>query len=416
MKKVIMFAVIAQIICGNAFAKENNYEVQALGSVEFTDNKTALEDSFKTFGLRANKRFSNEWLAGVEYSKTNDVEFENLNLKTDINRFFINAFYEFDNDQNYVPYLIGGLGYQDIDNELNSFESGLVAQAGIGFKTDITQHLQFLLEGKFLRDFENATNDFIVSAGLSIPFGYEPKSAPKPVVKPEDSDKDGVVDSDDLCPNTPFGIKVGPDGCPPDSDKDGVYDYKDRCPATSAGVEVDENGCCLDSDNDGVADFKDKCPNTPKGVKVDENGCCVDSDNDGVPDFKDKCLDTPEGFDVDQQGCPIVYNFMINFDFNSAKIKSKYLSKIEEFAEFMKKNRAYKAEIQGHTDNKGSNRYNKKLSLQRAKSVYDMLIKFGVEADRLTYVGYGEEKPIASNDTESGRAKNRRVEAHLFTK
>ncbi len=412
MKKVIMFAVVAQIVCGNAFAKENNYEVQALGSVEFTDNKTALEDSFKTFGIRANKRFSNEWLAGVEYSKTNDAEFENLNLKTDINRFFINAFYEFDKDQDYVPYLIGGFGYQDVDNELNSFESGLIAQAGIGFKTDITQHLQFLLEGKFLRDFENAANDFIISAGLSIPFGYESKPAPKP----SDSDNDGIIDSEDQCPNTPPRVKVGPNGCPPDSDKDGVYDYEDRCPATPEGVKVDNDGCCLDSDNDGVADFKDKCPETPKGAKVDNDGCCLDSDNDGVADFKDMCLDTPEGFKVDDKGCPITYNFLINFDTNSAKIKSEYMPKIEKFAKFMKEHPSYKAEIQGHTDSIGSDEYNNILSFKRAKSVYDMLIKFGVEADRLTYVGYGEEKPIASNDTESGRAKNRRVEAHLFTK
>ncbi|WP_187646925.1 OmpA family protein [Nitrosophilus labii] len=416
MKKTLFFAGVLHILCSGMVADTYNYELQTIGSVEFTGEDSVLEEHLKTFGVRANKRLSHNWMAGLGYMKTNNAKFENISAKTDIDRYFINAFYEIDSNKEYTPYLITGLGYQDFERELQNAKSGIVAQAGIGFKTDITQHLQFLLEGKFLRDFENATNDFIVSAGLSIPFGYEPKSAPKPIVKPEDSDKDGVVDSDDLCPNTPFGIKVGPDGCPPDSDKDGVYDYKDRCPATPVGVEVDENGCCLDSDNDGVVDFKDKCPNTPKGAKVDENGCCVDSDNDGVPDFKDKCLDTPEGFDVDQQGCPIVYNFMINFDFNSAKIKSKYLSKIEEFAEFMKENRTYKAEIQGHTDNKGSNRYNKKLSLQRAKSVYDMLIKFGVEADRLTYVGYGEEKPIASNDTESGRAKNRRVEAQLFTK
>ncbi len=389
MKKTLLFVAVMHILSNTVFADIHNYELQAIGSVEITDDDTTLENNLKTFGIRANKRISDNWLAGLGYTKTNNADYKNGNANTDIDRYFVNTFYEFEPNENYTPYLIAGLGYQDIQEEFQNFESGIVGQAGIGLKTNITQYLQLLLEGKYMRDFKNSANDFILSAGLSIPFGYKSKPAPidnepKPVSKPKDSDKDGVVDIDDLCPDTPLGIKVGSDGCPFDSDKDGVYDYQDKCPAT------------------------------PKEAMVDENGCCLDSDNDGVPDFKDKCPDTPEGFQVDQHGCPLIYNFMINFDYNSAKIKTEYLAKIKEFAEFMKKNRPYKAEIQGHTDNIGSKKYNKKLSLQRAKSVYDMLIKLGVEANRLTYVGFGEEKPIADNNTENGRAKNRRVEAHLF--
>jgi len=179
---------------------------------------------------------------------------------------------------------------------------------------------------------------------------------------------------------------------------------------------VDASGCPLDDDNDGVPNYKDKCPDTPAGVKVDENGCKLvqDSDGDGVIDSLDKCPNTPKGVAVDKHGCPIIINLNINFDFDSAEIKPEFLPKIKEVVEFLKANPAYKAEIQGHTDSIGSAAYNKKLSEKRAKAVYEVMVKMGIDPSRLTYVGYGEERPIADNSTPEGRAKNRRVEVHLY--
>ncbi|MBA2564569.1 MAG: thrombospondin type 3 repeat-containing protein [Gemmatimonadetes bacterium] len=88
-----------------------------------------------------------------------------------------------------------------------------------------------------------------------------------------DSDRDGVLDKDDLCPNTPAGVIVDETGCPVDSDGDGVPDGIDACPNTPSGATVDERGCPTDSDNDGVPDGQDQCPNTPAGTQVDEKGC-----------------------------------------------------------------------------------------------------------------------------------------------
>ncbi len=121
---------------------------------------------------------------------------------------------------------------------------------------------------------------------------------------PIDTDGDGVYDSLDKCPDTPKGAKVDPQGCPIDSDKDGVYDGLDRCPDTPANIKVDKDGCPPDADGDGVADYLDKCPDTPKGAKVDAQGCPIDSDKDGVYDGLDKCPDTPAGVQVDKNGCP----------------------------------------------------------------------------------------------------------------
>ena len=126
-----------------------------------------------------------------------------------------------------------------------------------------------------------------------------------------DSDKDGVWDKIDMCPNTPRGVEVDSVGCPLDEDHDGVPDYLDHClgtPAAAIGY-VDSLGCMLDTDGDGVEDYRDECPGTPEAAwgKVDAMGCPLDSDGDGVPDYLDECPGTPaEAYgQIDAKGCPI---------------------------------------------------------------------------------------------------------------
>ncbi len=104
------------------------------------------------------------------------------------------------------------------------------------------------------------------------------------------------------------------------------------------------------------------------------------------------------------------YNLQdIYFDTDSDKLKAKSIKVIEGFYDFLKDNPNVKVEIQGHTDNVGSDAYNMKLSEARAKAVYNVLINLGIPASQMTYKGYGERKPVASNNTEAGRAKNRRT-------
>ena len=121
----------------------------------------------------------------------------------------------------------------------------------------------------------------------------------------KDTDKDGVPDKIDKCPDTPKGVVVDALGCPVDSDNDGVADYLDKCPDTPAGAKVDAMGCPLDTDLDGVPDYLDKCANTPSGVSVDASGCPIDTDGDGIPDYLDKCPDTRAGEAVGANGCPM---------------------------------------------------------------------------------------------------------------
>ena len=198
-----------------------------------------------------------------------------------------------------------------------------------------------------------------------------------------------------------------------DSDKDGVFDSKDKCPATPRGSKVDDNGCPLDSDGDGVLDYRDQCPETPNGVEVDKKGCPVDSDGDGVANYKDKCLGTPSGLNVDPNGCPVKRELAINFKTNSDMILSSSNPEIVEFAQHMKNNKAYKAEIVGHTDSVGKATTNMELSHRRAQATKKALIAEGVDESRLTTKGRGELDPIQSNRTKEGRKANRRIEVNL---
>ena len=240
---------------------------------------------------------------------------------------------------------------------------------------------------------------------------------------PLDADKDKVPDYKDQCPNTPEGVAVDTLGCPLDADKDKVPDYKDQCPDTPEGVAVDTLGCPLDSDGDIVPDYKDQCPDTPEGAPVDKSGCPLDTDKDSVPDYKDECPNTLPGIPVDARGCP--HNKKkdldqlkkgINFEFNSSKLTQNSYPTLDAIVKLMKEITEANVEVQGHTDIIGTEDYNQKLSEDRAHTVTDYLIKKGIAAERLRAVGFGTRVPLADNESDEGRAKNRRVELVPFEK
>ncbi len=106
----------------------------------------------------------------------------------------------------------------------------------------------------------------------------------------------------------------------------------------------------------------------------------------------------------------------IFFDFNKATLKEESFPELNRVVDFLKDNRSMEIEINGHTDNVGSDDYNLKLSDDRSRSVYDFLISKGIDPSRLKFKGYGETRPVASNDTEEGKALNRRVEFVVLKK
>jgi outer membrane protein OmpA-like peptidoglycan-associated protein len=240
---------------------------------------------------------------------------------------------------------------------------------------------------------------------------------------PKDSDKDGVYNRGDLCPDTPAGVIVDDDGCPMDSDLDGVPDGWDQCPNTPRGATVDENGCPWDEDLDMVLNGLDKCPETPPGALVDVDGCPFDTDNDGYLDGIDRCPDTPAGAVVDDTGCSeiqegiqegllVVHN--VYFDFNEDTLRPESLPILYEVGLALLQRPGIKFEIQGHTDAIASMDYNQELSERRAYTVLNYLTENFPELDRslLSAVGMGENRPRATNETPEGRQENRRVEFH----
>jgi len=243
---------------------------------------------------------------------------------------------------------------------------------------------------------------------------------------PSDADGDGVPDGIDQCAGTPAGTVVDARGCLADADGDGVPDAADKCANTPAGTKVDGAGCPVDSDQDGVSDGLDQCPNTPAGTRVDSRGCSLDSDNDGVQDDKDLCPNTQAGVKVDPVGCPItltewetqlldkgtVTTREIHFETAKWNILPESQPVLDDIGTILIQWPRLRIEVGGHCDSRGAEAYNLDLSQKRAQSVLDYLLQKFPQIPREQYVakGYGESKPVASNKTAAGMAKNRRVE------
>ncbi|NDP47749.1 MAG: OmpA family protein [Sulfuriferula multivorans] len=194
-----------------------------------------------------------------------------------------------------------------------------------------------------------------------------------------------------------------------------------------------------DTDGDGVVDSKDKCPNTPAGRKVNADGCELDRDGDGIVDGDDKC---PDVYAKTADGCPLPvakpveakpadYSASpttpaaiprrlvlegVNFNYDKSTLRPEDIAIIDQNAADLKEWGNIDVEVSGHTDSRGSDKYNMGLSLRRADAVRDYLITKGISADRLTAKGYGESQPLESNDTDEGRFKNRRVELNQIQK
>ncbi|MBT8060485.1 MAG: OmpA family protein [Gammaproteobacteria bacterium] len=138
-----------------------------------------------------------------------------------------------------------------------------------------------------------------------------------------------------------------------------------------------------------------------------------DLDGDGVPNERDKCPNTRPGAVVDLDGCEVeavIELEGVHFDFDKATLRPDAMVVLNEAAALLNKHQKVVVEVAGHTDSRGSEEYNQGLSERRANAVRDYLASKGIRASRLSAKGYGELRPIASNDTDEGRAENRRVE------
>ncbi len=321
---------------------------------------------------------------------------------------------------------IGG-GYTWVDDIGFGTANGI---AGIRFW--VGENLALNFQSAYKRAFEKSygITHFQHSVGVVFKFGGK------------DTDGDGIFDQDDECPETPGlpefngcpdtdgdGIEDRNDACPntaglaefngcPDTDGDGIADPQDACP-TVAGL-ASMNGC-PDADGDGITDAEDACPNEA-GPKSNKGCPFEDRDGDGVLDKDDQCPDVPGT--VANNGCPEVtvdiikqlndYSKTILFDTGKATIRQESYAVLQSISDIMQEYPTAKFLIEGHTDSVGSESSNQKLSDNRAASVRTYLTTIGMDGNRLSSIGYGESRPIATNATKAGRQQNRRVEISLM--
>jgi len=293
------------------------------------------------------------------------------------------------------PYFDAGLGFSIFGGEASGY-----AYPGAGIQLNISSEVFVLLNYQRRLGFTNAlANHNFYSIGLAGNIGKKKarpvaKKSPAstvstlPQLKISDRDKDGIVDSLDLCPDNPG-------------------------PAIYHG--------CPDSDQDGIPDNTDACPTVPGVIKY--MGCPIpDTDKDGINDEEDSCKDVPGIRQL--HGCPPPLEQIkakldsaaknIFFKTGSHELLPASFPALDTVVNILKNYPAAKIQIEGHTDNVGAAKSNQELSENRAREIVDYLMRHGVDGERLNPIGFGEERPIADNKTSQGRQMNRRVELRLL--
>lgn len=308
-----------------------------------------------------------------------------------------------------LPYAILGLG---VAKDAANFTAYAPMGLGLQFKAK---------QGSFLNIFgtHNAEATKLTKMHMNYGVSYsfplklkEKKAIALPTAPIQvDQDDDGVSNENDDCPERSGLLKYK--GCPvPDEDGDGINDENDKCPNAEGTVQY--RGCPVpDTDKDGIPDDKDDCP-TVAGLPG-YKGCAIpDTDKDGLNDELDQCP-TIAGI-AGNNGCedlqPKLNNIAaaLKFDIGQVNIANKLLLGLDSLVQIMAQYPTTKLLITGHTDNTGTRKINEPLSLLRAKKIQAYIVKKGLAVDRTSILGMADTQPIASNDTNKGRAQNRRVD------
>jgi len=285
--------------------------------------------------------------------------------------------YHFAEASGFLPYLglgVGALRHNGLATDtqihqgLSSKGTDAVLNMAVGMSKELTDNLRLRTELRYqmensddLVSGENAFGNYMFNTGLSMAFGKA-------------SQQSTVTKLVEQAPTL-------------DSDNDGVSDANDRCPNSAAGAKVDSTGCAIavdgDDDRDGVANSRDVCPHSQAGAVVGNDGCEV------------KVV-------IELQG--------VHFDTDKSTLKPESIAILNAAVKTLGEHGTIMVEVAGHTDSRASDAYNQALSQRRAKVVLDYLTAHGINADRMTWKGYGESQPIATNETADGRARNRRTE------
>ncbi len=306
-----------------------------------------------SFGFQAGfgQRLSDRlWVEGQYFGST--IETGGAGTDYYQNGLGVDLQYAFGQRSEFTPYLLAGIGgvYNDV---IGSSQDELTPylNVGIGFTKSVLGNEQFRIRGELRAIYDDFQFD----------------------------GKDGMVDYRAM-----LGVEVGL-GAPREVVREVEKVVIKEVPVERVVVQ-EVAPVVADSDGDGVPDDRDLCPNTPAGARVDANGCVIEQ----TLVMRD-----------------------ITFEFNSARLTTNAQRLMENVVAFLRSDPEARITISGHTDSVGSEAYNLKLSRDRANEVRDYLIGYGIDGSRLTALGFGKARPIASNDTAIGRETNRRVEFRI---
>ena len=360
-KKLLCAALLGSLgLAQAASAQEfdDRWYVSGSTGVNFQDKDRHTEDSlFGTLGF--GKFLTPKVSLEAEVNYQNPDKTSNPNLWWSQYGVSVDGRYHFRNvDSKWWPYLRGGLGWQRHEEEYNAYPN----------PNSPGQH-------------EDSNLALNLGAGLQFDFGRVDLRTEIGTRVDFDDQQARIGNQEnsftDLLASVGLTVALGPEPV---------------APVAPAPAPV-QTCADLDDDGDGVNNCHDKCPGSQAGQTIGPDGC-------------------PVPVSIDLKG--------VNFDFDKATLRPDAVSILSEATEILKRYPDLRVEVAGHTDSKGTDAYNQKLSERRAKAVYDYLAGNGVAASRLVGpVGYGESRPIAPNtnpdgsDNPEGRAKNRRTELNV---
>jgi len=344
---IFYFLVALTMLSANSIEKELGINV----GLNSTKNEDGNKFNNPTIGLSyQDNKYVVSPRVDLEYTKVKN-DYASALVKGSIN-----GVYEYENSTYATPYAVAGVGYEYVSGGTeNVFESHPFVQGGAGVKVDLQEGFKARVEGKGLQIIggNDENNEFILTAGVSMPLQFEKKMPVKPIRR-------AIV----------------------------------RVPVVVPAPRVS-----VIHSNDNECSIKIAAP---------------DMDRDGIANNVDQCPATPCNFTVDSYGCPVKTTLKVNFAVNSTAIRPESQLQVSNFAQFLLNNRGSMVKVTGHTDSQGSAAHNMSLSYGRANAIVQALRNQGVSSARLEAFGKGESMPIASNKTAYGRAANRRIEAELF--
>lgn len=348
-----------------AFAGDDEVTLNlGVGTMFFDDDRNLDNGTLGAVGLEYG--FTEKIAAEISYLQTSP-SLDQGDAHADVREARIDGLYYLLSEGRWRPYVAAGLGSGKFDYDVGSFRENQVNVGG-GIRFIANEVLSLRADLRGIRGDEDSDNDAALTLGMSWTFGdgnsYGKKPTPKSVTPPPVRMPEPVQQSEPVIKPQPVVEKAKP-------------------------VVVAEP-VVKDTDGDGVIDSKDQCPNTLKGVKVGSSGC----------EIKKVTVDTIQ--------------LDIKFPTNSSEVRAQYSSELKKVADFLSKHKDLVVDIEGHSDSRGKASYNKLLSQRRANAVKNAIVnQFSIDEKRINAIGYGEEKPVATNDTADGRQKNRRVIAVL---